>query len=118
MWRVSMIFSCLRRAFREFFWALRRPRSVLKADLNSDFWHEHICVPFRLDKGLFMEVCPGARCRRFEPEHEFRCDNCRYLSVIMANKGGTGLELHGYPSFLKEEETWVEREKDYPFFCV
>ena len=50
-------------------------------------WHEHICLPLRLGKDLYMHACPHAARRKFIHEYEDECDGCPYQVIIDLDEG-------------------------------
>ena len=104
---LTAVLYVIRRAFRHFLWSLRFPCADIRPDMSSpEWWHEHICVPLRFGKQAFEAVCPCASMPGFAPEEDDHCDWCPYMCVIMTNKEGTALELHGSPAFIREEPMW------------
>ena len=70
--------------FRAF---VKWPYHTIKPAVDSNTWHDHVCLALRLGPEVYAAFCSHVAERGFEPEVDDRCERCECFSTIYASDG-------------------------------
>ena len=77
----------VRRGVKLFRTFVKWPYHTIKPAVDSNTWHDHICLALRLGPEVYEAFCPRAIEQGFEPEVDDRCERCECFSTIYTSDG-------------------------------